>query len=308
MATNEPDSADFEVYCSHLDILGEGPLWSIHRQALFWLDIGSKALFGQAPSESSAKLWPLPDHPGCLGDIAGGHVAIAMGAGVQRLRLDSGETDFLYTAPGKREGTRFNDGKVDPRGRLWVGTMQNNFGRNGESIRVDRSMGALYRFDLDAGACLVEEPVGIPNMLAWSPDLKRFYWADSLRGEIWLYDFDADTGAVCNKRLFFHSSQYGVPDGSAVDVEGCLWNARWDAGVILQITPDARVNRVIPLPVPRPTSCAFGGSGLDTLFVTSARIGLTDLQLAQSPLSGSVLAIQGLAQGMPVPPLNVIRS
>jgi sugar lactone lactonase YvrE len=223
-----------------------------------------------------------------------------MGEGVQRLDLHSGAMNLLYAAPPRPPGTRFNDGKVDPKGRFWAGTMQNNFGPNAESIAIDRRVGALYRFDPDGSVHTIEENIGIPNTLAWSPDLKRFYFADSLSNQIYVYDFHAESGGVRNKRIFFDASDCGIPDGSAIDTDGCLWNARWDGGVVLRIAPNGKLDRVVKLPVPRPTSCIFGGPNLCTLYVTSATSGLSPTQLKEFPLSGSVFSLDGVGQGAPV--------
>lgn len=290
-----------EVYSQQPALLGEGPLWSHSEQALYWLDIGNKKLFRQGLSDTHPTSWLFPDYPGCIAELTSGTVAIAMGKGIQRFDLGTGAVDLLRAAPARRPATRFNDGKVDPLGRFWVGTMQNNFGPQGESVAVERSDGALYRFNADGSVDTVEENVGIANTLAWSLDSRSFYFADSLRGQIYAYDFDAASGTVCNKRFFFEGLDLGVPDGSAIDQDGCLWNARWDAGVILRITPSGTVDRSIAVPVPRPTSCAFGGSRLDTLYVTSARLGLTAEQLARWPLSGAVFAIEGVTLGVAVP-------
>jgi sugar lactone lactonase YvrE len=281
--------------------LGEGPLWSQSEQALYWLDIGNRKLFRQQPASSHAESWALAHYPGCIAELTAGNVAVAMGEGIRALNLRTGATQPLGATPTRPSGTRFNDGKVDPLGRLWVGTMQNNFGPNGESVPVERSDGALYCFDADGSVHTIEENVGIANTLAWSPDRRTFYFADSLRGQLYAYDFDAALGTVRNKRVFFEASDLGVPDGSAMDTDGCLWNARWDAGVIVRITPAGVVDRSIALPGPRPTSCAFGGPSLDTLYVTSAQIGLSAQQLGRWPLSGAVFAIEGVARGVPVP-------
>jgi L-arabinonolactonase len=291
-----------ELYSQQTDVLGEGPLWSQREQALYWLDIGSKKLFRRAPGDMAADSWVLGEYPGCLAELTSSAIAIAMGDGVHRFDLSSSAVELLHAAPPRRAGTRFNDGKVDPRGRWWIGTMQSNFGPAGEPIAVERSDGALYRFDQDGRVHTVEDGVGIANTLAWSPDARHFYFADSLRGEIYAYDFDVDSGTVHNRRVFVDAAHPGVPDGSAMDVDGCLWNARWDAGVLLRFAPSGRLDRSIQLPVPRPTSCIFGGTSLDTLFVTSARLGLTAEQLRSSDLSGSVFALTHAGQGMPVPP------
>lgn len=172
-------------------------------------------------------------------------------------------------------------------------------------MAVTRAEGELYRFESNGTVNTIERGIGIANTLAWSPELDRLYFADSLKGQLYVYDCELESGAVRNKRVLFETSDYGVPDGSAIDVDGCLWNARWDAGVILRITPSGGVDRVVSIPAPRPTSCAFGGADLRTLFVTSARLGLTSAQLARCPLSGSVFAIQGVGEGIGVPPLKV---
>jgi sugar lactone lactonase YvrE len=182
--------------------------------------------------------------------------------------------------------------------------MQNNFGLHGEAVEIDRCDGVLYRFDADGRVDSIEEEVGIPNTLAWSPDLSRFYFGDSLKGCMFVYDFDADAGTVRNKRTFYDAPGFGIPDGSAIDVDGCLWNARWDGGAIMKITPHGKLDQVIQLPIPRPTSCSFGGPDLKTLYVTSATHGLNQAQLEQAPLSGSVFAIHGAGQGIPVPPIT----
>ena len=295
--------SNWQVYAQEANVLGESPLWSSREQTLYWLDIARRTLFCKALGERQSRSWSLPDYAGCLAELAPGSIALAMGEGVHRFALESQEFKLLYPAPAGRPGTRFNDGRVDPQGRFWAGTMQNNFGPQGESVPLERMDGALYRFDPEGRVHTIEENVGVANTLAWSPDLKTFYFADSMQGQIYRYDFDADSGAVSNKQLFFESADLGIPDGSAMDVEGCLWNARWGGGAVLRLTPQGKIDRVIELPVPQPTSCMFGGPKLDTLFVTSATLGLSAAQLAQFPLSGSVFAIQGVGQGMSVPPL-----
>lgn len=291
---------DPEIFARENDVTGESPLWSAREQALFWIDIGTQQLRRKAISDVETRTWALPDRPGCVAELENGELAIAMGEGVHRFDMWGGRFNLLSRVRGKRAATRFNDGKVDPKGRFWVSTMQNNFGPNGERLPLERWDGALFRIDPDCEACLIEGDLGCPNTLAWSPDQRRFYFADSLRDEIYLYDFDRDSGSVINKRLFFSPNGLGLPDGSAIDVDGCLWNARYDAGAVVRITPEGVIDRHIALPVPRPTSCIFGGPRLDILFITSARNGLSRQRLEAVPLSGSVLALVGAAQGLPV--------
>jgi sugar lactone lactonase YvrE len=289
------------VYSAQSDILGEAPLWSIAKQTLYWLDIGRKTLQSKASAVEPARVWPLPDYPGCLAELGVGEIAIAVSDGIQRLNLSTGRSEPLSILSHLDAALRFNDGKVDPQGRFWAGTMRNNFTETSQRAD-DVATGCLYRFDRDGRVHTMEEGVGIGNTLAWSPDHKHFYFADSEKGQMYVYDFDADSGAISNKRVFLEKTDFGVPDGSAMDCDGCLWNARWDGSALLRITPAGELDRVVPLPIPRPTSCCFGGNNLATLFVTSARSGLTSSQCTNAPLSGSVFAIHGLAQGMPVPP------
>jgi L-arabinonolactonase len=289
------------VYSSQPDILGEGPLWSAGEQTLYWLDIGRKTLHAKASADAPPQSWQLPEYPGCLAELKSGQLAIALGDGFKRFDLNTGSSARLSTLPHLDPAFRFNDGKVDPQGRFWAGTMRNNF-TDVPDRADDSAKSYLYRFDTDGSVHTMEAGVGIANTLAWSPDSKKFYFANSDKGQIYVYDFDADSGAVSNKQVLFETADLGVPDGSAMDSDGCLWNARWDGSAVLRITPAGRLDRIIQMPVPRPTSCCFGGTNLDTLFVTSARFGLTPAQCTDAPLSGSVFAINGLAHGMPVPP------
>jgi sugar lactone lactonase YvrE len=297
-------SAIVEVYSAQADLLGEGPLWSVDDGRLYWLDIGRKRLLERGPSDAESRACALADHPGCLAALAPDSIAVAMGEGLHRLNLQSRLTELICAVPSRPAATRFNDGKVDPLGRFWASTMENNFGPMGELRAVKRHIGALYRFDTDGSVTTIEENVGIGNTLAWSPDCRHFYFADSVLEQIYIYDFDANSGTVHNKRIFFDASGPGIPDGSAIDVDGCLWNARWDGGAVLRITPDGKIDRQIDMPALRPTSCTFGGPDLDTLYVTSATVGMSPAQLAEFPLSGSVFAIHRLAQGMPVRPFR----
>ena len=290
-----------EIFAQTGDELGEGPLWSESEQALYWLDISRKQLHRRTLAGASAR-WDLPGRPGCVENLTGGDLVLTLDQGVHRFEIKTGATSLLCPVR-LAAGVRFNEGKVDPSGRLWFGSMQDNFGPNDEAIPIERFAGTLFRLDRRGTVAAVEEKVGISNTLAWSPDQTRLYFADSLANRTFAYDYDAASGTVSNKKVFFEAPDLGVPDGSAIDIDGCLWNARWGAGVVLRITPDGRIDRRIEIPALQPSSCAFGGPGLDTLFVTSARIGMTPEALAGTPLSGSVFAVTGVGQGVRVPPM-----
>lgn len=146
----------------------------------------------------------------------------------------------------------------------------------------------------------MDDGVWIPNGLAWSPDDRPLYLADSHRKLIFAYAFDSEAGEIRDRRVFVDTGAYvGVPDGAAVDAEGFLWSAQWDGHCVIRYAPDGRINRIVELPVTRPAACAFGGPGLETLFVTTARFRLPGEVLAAEPLAGGVLALEVGARGLP---------
>jgi sugar lactone lactonase YvrE len=293
-----------EVFAEGDCVLGEGPLWSPRESALYWLDIGRQSLFRRT-LEGEQQCWQLPARVCGLERLGEGGLshaqplALILGAGIHRFESGSGQTTLLCEIP-LATGLRFNESCVDSSGRLWFGSMLDNFGAQDAAIPVDRFEGSLMRLDKSGAVQVMESRIGIANTLAWSPDGTRFYFADSLRNTIWEYDYEKACGAIANRRVFFEGHGLGVPDGSAMDVDGCLWNARWGAGVVVRITPSGRIDKTLQVPAPQPSSCAFGGAALSTLFVTSARMGLSDADVARSPLSGSVFAFESATQGMPV--------
>ena len=165
---------------------------------------------------------------------------------------------------------RLNDGRADPRGSFWVGTMRNNVNPDGSLGEAGGQDGMLYRIDSDGGTSIHRRNFGISNTLAWSPDRARFYTGDTLANVIWAYDYDSQTGEITNERPFLKDFLRGLPDGSTVDSEGFLWNCRFFGGCIVRVSPDAEIERVIEMPVRNVTTCSFGGSNLRTLYVTTA--------------------------------------
>ncbi len=218
----------------------------------------------------------------------GGGLIAATERAIRTIAPD-GTVGTLCTPETDRPGNRFNDAKCDRAGRFWVGSL---------AIDTTPAKGALWRIDADGTATRMDDGHHISNGLGWSPDDRRMYFTDSGKRVIWVYDFDADAGTLSNRRPFVDVPEStGVPDGLAVDEEGFVWSAGWDGWNITRYAPDGRVDRVVHLPVPRPTSCAFGGPDRRTLFITTARIRLSAGLLAEAPLSGSILAVDVLVRG-----------
>jgi sugar lactone lactonase YvrE len=165
---------------------------------------------------------------------------------------------------------RLNDGRADPRGSFWVGTMRNNVHPDGSLGEAGGQDGMLYRIDADGRTTIHRRNIGISNTLAWSPDRRRFYTGDTLANVIWAFDYDPQTGNITNERPFLKDFFRGLPDGSAVDSEGYLWNCRYFGGCIVRVAPDGKIDRVIEMPVKNVTTCTFGGPALQTLYVTTA--------------------------------------
>jgi len=277
------------------DELGEGPHWAASEGVLHRVDILAPAIRSFSPDAPGAERTLAVAEP--IGAVVprrvGGFVA-ALASGIVLIDAD-GTVRPLANPESDRPGNRFNDGKCDARGRFWIGSMASD---------ASPGAGALWRVDPDGTAVRMLDGVDIANGLGWSPDDARFYFTDSGCGTIDVFDFDAERGALGERRPFARVDENGVPgdaapDGLAVDAEGFVWSAHWDGGRLVRHDPDGRVDRVVRVPVPRPTSCAFGGDDGRTLFVTSARIGLSEAVLGEAPLSGSVLAIDLDVGGLP---------
>lgn len=282
----EPHAVEIAVPGS--DFLAEGPHWSEERQKLFWVDILAPSVITGDPTNGSRTEVDLPELVGCVVPRRNGGFVVATETGIKALTED-GQLSLLCDPEADIPGNRFNDGKCDRQGRFWVGSL---------AINTAPRQGNLWRVDTDGSAHKMDSGFHISNGLGWSPDDSTMYFTDSGKGEIYAYDFDAASGDVANRRVFASLNEgSGVPDGLSVDSEGFVWVACWDGWSVVRFDPLGRVDRVINLPVPRPTSCAFGGADLSKLFITTARIRLSSQVLSEAPLSGSVLAIDAGVAG-----------
>jgi sugar lactone lactonase YvrE len=274
---------------STTDVLGEGAIWDVEEQALYWVDIRSRLIRRSSGGTIEAETWPVPDLVSCLAlRRGGGGLILAMRNGIAFWTPKSGVNAIV--AHGGGEHIRFNDGRCDPQGRFWAGTMHD----------VDRSpVGTLFRYDGTLSAVL--NGIRIPNTLCWSPDGRRMYFADSESRAIQAYDFDPPTGAVGEGRVFARVEPPAVPDGATVDRDGYVWCAHYGGWKVVRYAPDGSTDRVVELPVQQPTSCAFGGPGLRTLFITTARQRLSAGELSEQPLAGAMLAVDDAGIGRPEP-------
>ena len=286
--------AEIEIVVPGPDQLGESPVWSVREQALYWVDIRAPAVHRLDPSTGAVRSMAAPAMVGSIGlrGVAGGLLA-AMQDGFHTLDHASGAREAVHDPESHLPEQRFNDGRTDRRGRYWAGTM-----------RIERRAptGALYRLDPDRRCTRVREGISIPNSICWSPDDRVMYFADTPHAEILAFPFDLDDGAIGEPRRFADlSAGPGRPDGSTVDADGCLWNAEFGGGRVVRYTPDGRVDCAIAVPASQVTSCAFGGPGLDTLYITSARMNLSSERLAAEPAAGALFAVRPGVTGLPEP-------
>lgn len=279
---------------------GESPLWSPAEQALYWVDIPAGRLHRWDAASGQSRHWQAPEMLACVARAADGQGFIAgMETGLFRLGAQA-DTEALSATPiaavqHGRRGMRFNDGRCDRQGRLWAGTMVMDMSAN-------LPLGQLYRCDQARGLLPVLRGLTVPNGLGFSPDGRTMYLSDSHPSvqAIWAFDYDTDTGTPHNRRLFVDMRDHpGRPDGAAVDAEGCYWICGNDAGLVHRFTPAGRLDRSLAVPVKKPAMCAFGGPGLDTLYVTSIRP--EGIDLSDQPLAGGVFALHPGVSGLPEP-------
>jgi L-arabinonolactonase len=284
------------------NLLGEGPVWDSVENTLYWVDVPmpNPTLHRFIPESGKHDQWRLPEMGTSLAVRESGGLLIAMQSRLCHFDLETGLTTPVLSPEPDLPNNRTNDGKCDRSGRFWFGTMQNNVGANGEDMPIDERSGSLYCYQADGTCKKWDTGFGVSNTFAWSPDNKTMYFGDTFDA-IYAYDYDGETGEVGNRRDFAKFEGPGYGDGSTIDEEGFLWNCRWDGGCVLRIAPDGSLDRKVDLPVQRPTSCTFGGTNLDVLYVTCARFGFTEDELGQQPWAGGILAVDTGVRGVPEP-------
>jgi sugar lactone lactonase YvrE len=253
------------------DVCGEGVLWEGETQCIYWTDINRFLVHRYALNEGTLKTWFFSEPVTCVMETSRKDtLALSLGSGIALWKPESDAPPTpMFALPGWPL-VRCNDAAVDPGGALWVGSMRNNVKENGDPEPAGGWDGVLYRIDGTGASSEWRCDLGISNTLLWSPDKSRFYFGDTLKNCIWSYAYDLAARSIGGEQTFFQGFERGLPDGSAMDREGYIWNCRYGGSCIVRVAPDGKVDRVIELPVSRPTNCTFGGANGNVLFITSA--------------------------------------
>lgn len=271
--------------------LGEGPVWDVETQALFYVDAAGGLINRLDYETGKLQSWEFEGRVASLGITSSGNAIVALWDGIYRFNFDTGERE-LIEYPDPNPQTSLNDGKVDPRGRFVCGSVH---------LEVKEPLGKLYSVNLDGSVTTLDEDITVANGPCWSPDGATMYHADSARHTIYAYDYDLNTGAATNRRVFANTEALGgIPDGATVDEQGYLWSAICESGKVVRFSPDGQVDRHIELPTSMVSSVMFGGPKLDRLYVTS--IDPCTFGKPKEEQGGATFVIDGLGvRGLPEP-------
>ncbi|MEC5385856.1 SMP-30/gluconolactonase/LRE family protein [Uliginosibacterium sp. H3] len=272
---------------------GESPYWSPVDAAFFWVDIPAGRIHRWSPADNGSASWQLPEQIGCIVRQRSGGVLAACETGIYSAALQSAQATVVKHASIEHPaaGMRFNDGRCDRHGRLWVTTFMTSSDK--------RAVGGLFRYTTAGLSEALLDGFMTPNGMAFSPDNRTLYIADSHASvrKVWAVDFDIDDGVLGTKRVFVDLAGYAArPDGAAIDTDGCYWVAGMDDGCIMRFTPQGALDQVIRLPVRHPTMCSFGGPDMKSMFITSLK--RSNIAAELDPLAGNVLCITPGAQGI----------
>jgi sugar lactone lactonase YvrE len=266
-----------------VSVLGEGPLWSERDHCLYFVDIASKRVQAYWPKDAAYEFWQFDEYTGSLAECKSGGLIVALADRVVRFDPKKGPSavEDVVVLERDRPLNRLNDGKVDPFGRFWVGSMR---------VAEDDRAGRLWCVTAGGKASQQRDEIGVSNSLAFDRERQRMYFADSMTGVIEQAALGSDNPSP--RFAPFARAGKGAPDGSCTDAEGFLWNAEWGGSRLVRYSPDGGVDRVLEVPVSRPSCCTFGGADYKTLYVTSARYNMSDAELAGEPQAGSLYAIE----------------
>jgi sugar lactone lactonase YvrE len=298
---SQPASHDLEATCvlRAAAQLGECPVWSPDEARLYWIDIDGRAIHRFDPVTGVDEQRPAPGRPGSLAlTPAAGQLLVALEGRLAFFVWSEGVwLDWVELEP-KALGNRLNDGRCDPAGRFWVGSMF-------DPESAVKATGLLHRVEPDGTAVTLRSDITVANGLAFAPDGRTMYFADSFRDTVWAYDYDVDTGESTNERVFLDFGPLpGHPDGASVDEAGCYWIACVRGGMVLRVTPAGAIDRRVRVPVEKPTMAAFGGPGLSTLFITTIGGGGSHTVDPSQADAGGLFAVEPGVSGLPEPPFG----
>jgi L-arabinonolactonase len=281
-STELPKSIELIDQIPCANILGEGIQWNHREQAVWWVDIKSNKIFRYHLASKHLQQWATPEPVGCFTFSENDErILLALASGFAWFDKDTGDVEWLARPEAHFVGNRLNDGRVDRQGRFWAGSIV-------EQKNTPEQSAGLFCLDATANTSQHLTGLTISNSLCWSLDAKKLYHADSPTHQIKVYDFDATTGTLSNGKVFVQTLDSVEPDGSTIDADGYLWNAEWGGSRLVRYTPEGVEDFVLNTLVSQPTCMAFGGDEMNLLFVTSARIGLSDEALAAQPEAGNV--------------------
>lgn len=271
--------------------LGEGSIWNHKTQELYWVDIDGQKVFIFNPVTNTQRTITLPQKVGTIVPTTTGNAVVALEDGIYNLDIETEDLTLLVQPEEHRKDLRFNDGKCDPAGRLWVGSIW---------AKEEPHVAALYKIETDGTATLMVKDVTISNGIVWAADQKTMYYIDTYTSCVKAYDYDNTTGNITNERIAITvPTHLGYPDGMTIDAEGMLWIALWYGSAVVRYNPlTGELLNKIEIPALNITSCAFGGADLDTLYITTASIDMKTAKQAQFPLAGSLFAVKPGVQGV----------
>jgi sugar lactone lactonase YvrE len=287
--------AEVEHVLEVRNVIGEGPLWHSQEESLDWVDfLEHHQILRFSLQTRRLEVFETGIPVMALGIRRAGGFIAATGKGLATWDTQHKVFETVCNPLAARDGFRFNDAATDSRGRFWVGTLNeaNPKGPDGE----------LYCLQADGSCQVMDKNITVANGTGWSPDRKTMYFTDTFRYTVYAYDYDADAGTITNRRTFVQTSpDAGLPDGLTVDSEGFVWSAFWGGWKVVRYNPEGKVDREYRVPVPNPSSCAFGGKRLDELYITTAYLGLSQEEKDRSPQSGDLFCLKAGIVGMDEP-------